>query len=707
MLGVVLMTGCGTSALVVGGVPTLDAGGAADAGPPGDAGAADAPDAGAACTPAACDDQNPCTLDACGPAGCSHAPVRDGNACPSDGVFCNGSEVCLGGVCTAQGDPCPGRCQETLQLCGACAARSDCPADSATAWGVCGAFTDTCDEGGEEARTVTTWSCTSAQCVSSTQPERRGCSRATAGTSCGAATFGACQACAYDLGCGALGVGTRQGTVPLCQASACVPTAPSEGCTCAATACSGEALLYALPDLAAQVDAGVASLTWSVGGPAIPTGVTHAALWQTLEPVTATPTWDVGARTGFREAGAVVRGVSPTADSSAVQLGHRGVGLYLDTCSPGTTARDGIQPLTVAHELVGDLRPFADDTVYPELAFRFQAVLPTLTQKGGGVAYVGAVLRFTDKSRPVAAGRPPWDNDFWLFIQLADTRGAPQAEGVIGDACPSCSGLPIAITAPSGLAAPPRFVHAAPASAGRFSGAQPFSAWRDFDLRVSKDEFQRIIAAVAAYSPRGYSTTPADYALVHWNLNPEVYDPSLAQGSCTRATDPDWGTIGFGLRAVSLARVPWSSLPRIEYTGANAAGTGSGLQVFFLRSTSTTWTESKSLWGTLPAHGGAVTVRLNTLAQPEWRDAITALRVDPFNGTGAFAVDKLVVYGAGGAEVFRDEFTLDPASPSNPWTSNDITTWNLEANGTWWDGLAGGGGDPFFQRSVGPLATGR
>jgi MYXO-CTERM domain-containing protein len=60
-----------------------------------------------ACDPgaaAACDDGNPCTVDACqAGTGCSHAPASVATEC-SDGLTCNGAEHCDGaGACAAGG----------------------------------------------------------------------------------------------------------------------------------------------------------------------------------------------------------------------------------------------------------------------------------------------------------------------------------------------------------------------------------------------------------------------------------------------------------------------------------------------------------------------------------------------------------------------------------------------------------------------------
>src|SRR4029077_1560013 len=56
-----------------------------------------------ACAPGTalnCNDNNPCTSDACDPvAGCQHTPVTNGTSC-SDGNLCNGAETCQAGACT-------------------------------------------------------------------------------------------------------------------------------------------------------------------------------------------------------------------------------------------------------------------------------------------------------------------------------------------------------------------------------------------------------------------------------------------------------------------------------------------------------------------------------------------------------------------------------------------------------------------------------
>lgn len=52
----------------------------------------------ATCNPAACDDHNPCTVDACSGGACMHAPVANGTSC-DDGNGCTRGDGCSAGTC--------------------------------------------------------------------------------------------------------------------------------------------------------------------------------------------------------------------------------------------------------------------------------------------------------------------------------------------------------------------------------------------------------------------------------------------------------------------------------------------------------------------------------------------------------------------------------------------------------------------------------
>ncbi|HKQ46700.1 MAG TPA: hypothetical protein VJZ71_01375 [Phycisphaerae bacterium] len=75
-----------------------------------------------------CDDGDPCTADSCNSGACVHTPIpgccNDSTDC-DDGLFCNGEETCVGGVCVDGPDPCPPgtTCNEESDTCdptGAC-----------------------------------------------------------------------------------------------------------------------------------------------------------------------------------------------------------------------------------------------------------------------------------------------------------------------------------------------------------------------------------------------------------------------------------------------------------------------------------------------------------------------------------------------------------------------------------------------------------
>jgi hypothetical protein len=86
--------------------------------------------------PVDCDDGEVCTLDACDPqSGCVNPPVPDGDqlAC-DDGNACSETDVCVAGACT--GTP----------ISGCCTSDADCPVSDACATRYCEDVTSTCKE---------------------------------------------------------------------------------------------------------------------------------------------------------------------------------------------------------------------------------------------------------------------------------------------------------------------------------------------------------------------------------------------------------------------------------------------------------------------------------------------------------------------------------------------------------------------------------
>jgi hypothetical protein len=219
-----------------------------------------------------CDDGIACTTDSCGDAACEYttndAACDDGNVCTDDvctigvgcdarnntspcpdDVYCNGTDVCSGGVCTHPGDPCtsPTSCDETANACVGCASRADCPADAVGAFGSCD-YTGDCDSSATRTRTDLTYACTDGMCVPTPTPVNEPCTRVTEDTSCGVGSCGGYGACAgFSDSCDLSGTETRSCTDLLCTSGTCMGrarmdsracTRPTDGTACG-TSCGG------------------------------------------------------------------------------------------------------------------------------------------------------------------------------------------------------------------------------------------------------------------------------------------------------------------------------------------------------------------------------------------------------------------------------------------------------------------------------------
>ncbi|UJR79907.1 hypothetical protein [Sandaracinus amylolyticus] len=202
--------------------PRLDEfGGMADAGPRTCGGPSD------------CDDDDPCTTDACEGGACVYAPA-DG-AC-DDGVFCNGLDRCEDGRCAAHdGPPCVGAttCDESSDRCTGCSGDADCPAPTEGAWSAC-AFATDCEESGTQTRTARTFACVDGACEPTDREESQACTRTTAGTRCAAPTCADWSACAgFDATCDETGTRSRACSVGECAGGACTARAitETEDCT--------------------------------------------------------------------------------------------------------------------------------------------------------------------------------------------------------------------------------------------------------------------------------------------------------------------------------------------------------------------------------------------------------------------------------------------------------------------------------------------
>jgi len=179
--------------------------------------------------PLGCDDQNPCTTDACVPAtGCTHAALLDGSPCGM-GDVCGGAPLCMDGVCES-GTPLPE---------GAPCFDGDACADAQTCrGGVCtsGAELD-CDDGDP----CTEDACDAVLgCRHDPAPDGIPCTLAAGGS--GACRDGACRA-ARTAGCN----DNNPCTKDVAGAAGCTHVALVDGTSCweeAAGLCDGAATCF-------------------------------------------------------------------------------------------------------------------------------------------------------------------------------------------------------------------------------------------------------------------------------------------------------------------------------------------------------------------------------------------------------------------------------------------------------------------------------
>lgn len=183
-------------------------------------------------TPIQCNDGNPCTDDACDPAG--GCTFTDNTAACDDGFWCNGPDRCSEGLCVAEGPaPCADFCNETTMACEECRVDADCGPVTRGEWSACSYTDGTCDETGTQTRTVSTPRCASGMCVVETTSESQGCSRDRDGVMCGSTTYTAWGGCNWAGPCDEAATQTRTRTDRRCSNGSCTArnTTESRDCT--------------------------------------------------------------------------------------------------------------------------------------------------------------------------------------------------------------------------------------------------------------------------------------------------------------------------------------------------------------------------------------------------------------------------------------------------------------------------------------------
>ena len=262
--------------------------------------------------------------------------------------------------------------------------------------------------------------------------------------------------------------------------------------------------------------------------------------------------WAVSQWTGFDpvpggDPSPYQRGPSTTPGSTAVQMRGDELGIWIDSDLPRPAA-GALIPVCPAFwwcDLTRAPRPFAE--AGHELAFRFDLKIPSATRAGGAEVYLCAYFLFRD----ARSGR-----SLWYGASVFDLRG-PQPELLHVDNWEAGTGLPIVVAA---LRGGTRWLH--PADGSAEAQAAPFSDYRRFEFRVGAEELLHGLAALHRRFPEtaSLSTDPADYQLVHINLNPEIYAPPGSRGQIGLAVK--------GLRVALQARPP--PLPELPAAAVTA-----------------------------------------------------------------------------------------------------------------------------------------
>lgn len=427
-------------------------------------------------------------------------------------------------------------------------------------------------------------------------------------------------------------------------------------------------------------------------GGTLAAGRAMMALWQQGEAGVATPvTWDVGSVTGLalgsgQTAAAFQRGPNDTQWTSALQMKGDSVGMWINSGQSGVTTTGTILPAVLHYDFKSDAQPKPWSTPGAALVYAFDAQVPTAKSWGDGVPYAAAVFRFRDLKEG-NEGR-----DVWFSIVFFDPRGAPD-DTELPDDCSTCSHYPILITTFTDKA---RYGSLGPGSA-RFS-SEPWAGFRHFDFRVQEADIARAIDRAKTrfkLDDKALSPNPADYALVHVNMNPEVYAPATGGAA-----------IGMSARGVAVGRtLPPSAtstpITRVRINAANGSTTPE-LQVFFKTAASNFYDERKSLRVPFPLGGANVDVIADFVSHPDWKGTLTGLRIDPFDSHAAnacFNVDTVALEGASGTTGATFPFDVPkgtPVAPFDGWSFSGMDRlWN---DGRYWGACADASGDPYFFR---------
>jgi hypothetical protein len=242
--------------------------------------------------------------------------------------------------------------------------------------------------------------------------------------------------------------------------------------------------------------------------------------------------WAASAFTGLKTQPGFQFGISPDANTTAVQLHGHEIGIWIDSDHP-RPALGSLLPITPAYwwwDISRAPMPFKEAD--RELSMSFDLKVPTATQTGKAVPYTTLNFLFRDSRS---------QQQLWLAASLFDPRGeATLPDTVHVDGWEGGSQLPILYPA---LNRQGQWLHPGPGSA--LFTDKPFADYRHIDVRFTTLKLRAALLAMKKAIPKlaAASEDPRDYQLIHFNINPEVYAP---QGSC--------GQLGLALRNVRVGQ---------------------------------------------------------------------------------------------------------------------------------------------------------
>jgi hypothetical protein len=240
--------------------------------------------------------------------------------------------------------------------------------------------------------------------------------------------------------------------------------------------------------------------------------------------------WDASGFTGLKVPPGFQFGILPDANTTAVQVHGREIGIWIDSERP-RPALGALLPITPAHwwwDQAKAPRPFAEDGSTLRMTFDMQ--VPTASRESDAQPYITTNFLFLDSRSK---------KQFWLAANLFDLRPESQFPDTVHfDGWEGGTQIPILYSA---LNHKSQWMH--PGKDSALFTSQPFTGYRRYEVRVTATELKNAIHAMQAKFPAtaAISTTASDYLLAHFNLNPEIHAPPGTRG-----------TLGLSLRDIRV-----------------------------------------------------------------------------------------------------------------------------------------------------------